>query len=275
MTTTNVINTNLENFEADVLVNSNERPVLVDFWAEWCGPCKSIAPVLEQLALEYDGGLLVAKVDTDAEQALAQKYGIRSLPTMMIFRDGEAVQQLVGAQPANAIKTALEPYMSLSDDGVLSSIEATREGGDFTGALTAITVAVDADPSDHRLVLMQADIMLDLADIKGAQSILTQLPVSIATSDEAQRIEARLQLVRHAKQDAPDDEVGKQFKRAAEHAMAGDYEQSLEILLDLIVQHRDWEDGLVRATIVNIFAQMNTDDPLLKTYRTRLARTLN
>ena len=275
MTSQYVINTNLENFAADVLVNSNERPVLVDFWADWCGPCKSIAPVLEQLALEYDGGLLVVKVDTDAEQELAQQYGIRSLPTMMIFRDGEVVQQLVGAQPANAIKSALEPYMPRSGDGVLPNIQAARESGDLTGALAAAIAAVEADPSDHRLSLLQADIMLDLADMKGAQSVLSQLPVSVATSDEAKRIEGRLQLVGHAKQDTRDDEVGKRFRQAAEHAVAGEYEESLEILLELIVRHRDWEDGLVRETICKIFLQMDGEKQLLKTDRTRLARTLN
>ena len=275
MTNQYVINTNLENFAADVLVSSNERPVLVDFWADWCGPCKSIAPVLEQLALEFEGGLLVVKVDTDAEQELAQQYGIRSLPTMMIFRDGECVQQLVGAQPANAIKAALEPYMPRSGDSVLPGIEAARETGDLTGALAAVTTAVEQDPNDHRLSLLQADIMLDLGDVNAAHSILSQLPVAIATSEEAKRIDARLQLVTHAKKDFADDEIGSKFKQATELATAREYEESLEILLELITSHRDWQDGLVRETIVNIFSQMDTDDPLLKTYRTKLARTLN
>jgi len=275
MTSQYVINTNLENFAADVLVNSNERPVLVDFWADWCGPCKSIAPVLEQLAVEYEGGLLVVKVDTDAEQDLAQQYGIRSLPTMMIFRDGECVQQLVGAQPANAIKTALEPYMPRPGDSVLPGIEAARATGDLTGALAAVGEAVDQDPNDHRLSLLQADIMLDLADTKGAQSILSQLPVAVATSEPAKRVEARLKLVSHAKDIVADDEVGIRFKQATEFAIAREFEESLDILLELITKHRDWQDGLVRETIVDIFSQMDSDDPLLKTYRTKLARTLN
>ena len=275
MATPHLINTSLANFEADVLVNSNERPVLVDFWADWCGPCKSIAPILEQLAAEYDGALLVVKVDTDAEQALAQQFGIRSLPTMMIFRDGEAVQQLVGAQPANAIKSALEPFMAGSDDGVVPAIQAAREAGDLTGALAAAISAAEAAPDEHALSLLQADIMLDLGDLKGAQAVLTQLPVAVSTGDDAKRVEARLQLVTYANQDALDGEVGSSFKQAAEYAVGGEFEQGLEILLDLIVRHRDWQDGLVRQTIVNIFMQMDSADPLLKTFRTKLARTLN
>ena len=187
MTTPHLINSTFDNFEADVLVNSNQRPVLVDFWATWCGPCQSIAPILEQLANEYDGKLLVVKIDTDAEQALAQQYGVRSLPTLMIFRDGQVVEQIIGAQPANAIKAALEPFMPRAADSLLPDIENAREAGDLTGALAAVTSALESDADDWRLALLQADIMLDLGDVKGAQSVLGQLPVAVATGDEAKR----------------------------------------------------------------------------------------
>lgn len=275
MTTPHLINSNQENFNADVLVNSNERPVLVDFWAEWCGPCKSIAPVLEQLAVDYAGKLLVVKIDTDIEQALAQHFGIRSLPTMMIFRDGEVVQQLVGVQPASAIKSALEPYLAKAGDTVIPQIDAARIAGDLTGALATATAAAEADPDDHRLALLQADIMLDLGDVNGAEAVLNQLPVAVATSEQAKKVDARKQIVNYSKNADLNDAVGAQFRQAAQHAVQAEYEEALEILLGLIISHRDWQDGLVRETIVNIFLQMDSNDPLLKTFRTRLARTLN
>ena len=275
MTTPHVINSTFEDFEADVLVNSNQRPVLVDFWASWCGPCQSIAPILEQLATEYGGKLLVVKIDTDAEQALAQQYGVRSLPTMMVFRDGQVVEQIIGAQPANAIKAALEPFMPRAADGLLPEIQEAREAGDLTGALAAVTAALESDADDARLSLLQADIMLDLGDIKGAQSVLGQLPVVVATGDEAKRLEGRILLAEHAKNLIEDNDIGQRFQQAAQLAMGGELDEALEILLELILAHRDWQDGLVRETIVNIFAQMDDDDPRLKTYRTRLARTLN
>ena len=275
MTTPHLINSTFDNFESDVLVNSNQRPVLVDFWASWCGPCQSIAPILEQLANEYDGKLLVVKIDTDAEQALAQQYGVRSLPTLMIFRDGQVVEQIIGAQPANAIKAALEPFMPRAADSLLPDIENAREAGDLTGALAAVTSALETDADDWRLALLQADIMLDLGDVKGAQSVLGQLPVVVATGDEAKRVEARVLLAEHAKKLVEDNDTGRGFQQAAQHAVAGEFDEALEMLLDLILTHRDWQDGLVRETIVNIFAQMDDDDPRLKTYRTRLARTLN
>ena len=275
MTTAHLINSTAENFQADVLVNSNERPVLVDFWAEWCGPCKSIAPLLEQIANEYDGRLLVVKVDTDAEQGLAQQYGIRSLPTMMIFRDGEVVEQIIGAQPLSAIKAAVEPFLARAADNVIPQIEHARFAGDLTGALAAATAAIEADPDDHRLAILQADIMLDLGDVDGAESVLNQLPVAVAASDEVKRSEARLALANSGKLASGSGELDEEFRQATELALDGEFEEALEILLELIVQHRDWQDGLLRETIVNIFMQMNDDDPQLKTYRTKLARTLN
>ena len=275
MTTPHVINSTFEDFEADVLVSSNQRLVLVDFWASWCGPCQSIAPILEQLATEYEGKLLVVKIDTDAEQALAQQYGVRSLPTMMVFRDGQVVEQIIGAQPANAIKAALEPFMPRAADGLLPEIEEAREAGDLTGALAAVTAALESDADDARLSLLQADIMLDLGDIKGAQSVLGQLPVVVATGDEARRLEGRILLAEHAKNLIEDNDIGQRFQQAAQLAMGGELDEALEILLQLILAHRDWQDGLVRETIVNIFAQIDDDDQRLKTYRTRLARTLN
>ncbi|MGR8948974.1 MAG: thioredoxin [Gammaproteobacteria bacterium] len=275
MTAQHLINSTAEDFEADVLVNSNERPVLVDFWADWCGPCKSIAPLLEQLAAEYDGRLLVVKVDTDAEQALAQQYGIRSLPTMMVFRDGEIVEQIIGAQPMSAIKAAVEPFLPRAGDELLPEINAVREAGDLTGALAAVTSAIELDPDDHRLAILQADIMLDLGDVESAVSILSQLPIAVAASDEAQRVESRAALANQAKASSGDGDLGKRFKQAADLATHGEFDEALEILLDLIVEHRDWKDGLLRETIVNIFAQMDSNDERLKTYRSRLARTLN
>ncbi|MEM7467543.1 MAG: thioredoxin [Pseudomonadota bacterium] len=275
MTAAHLINSTQDTFEADVLAASQERPVLVDFWAEWCGPCKSIAPVLAQLADDYAGKVLVVKIDTDAEQALAQQYGIRSLPTMMIFRYGEVVEQLIGAQPASEIKAALEAFMPREGDTLIPEIEALRDAGDLTNALSAVTQAVENDPDDLRLAILQAQVMLDLGDVENADSIINQLPVAATTTDEVRAVQARITLAQHARADFKDDDVGAKFKQAVGLAVSGEIDEAMELLLELILRHRDWRDGLVRETIVNIFSQLDSDDPRLKTYRTRLARTLN
>ncbi len=97
-----------ENFEQLVIEGSRDRLVLVDFWTQWCGPCKALAPVLEQVAQEWADSVKIVKVDVDAEQRLAQNHGVRALPTLVVFRNGRAVSQLVGLQSAESIKSALD-----------------------------------------------------------------------------------------------------------------------------------------------------------------------
>ncbi len=108
MTTNNIVEISDANFDQEVVSASSEKPVLVDFWAEWCGPCKRIAPILEEIAEEQSGAVKIAKVDVDENQALASKFGIRSIPTLMIFKNGEVADTMLGAHPKEDIIGALQ-----------------------------------------------------------------------------------------------------------------------------------------------------------------------
>ena len=110
MAAANILTLNTENFSADVLKSST--PVLVDFWAEWCGPCKMIAPVLDELAGEYDGRIKIGKVNIDEDQALASQYGVRAIPTLLIFKDGQVAEQIVGMRSKRDLKTSLDKVAS-------------------------------------------------------------------------------------------------------------------------------------------------------------------
>ncbi|KPA88746.1 thioredoxin, partial [Pseudomonas asplenii] len=114
------------NFDQSVIQNSFHKPVLVDFWAEWCAPCKALMPMLQQIAESYQGELLLAKVDCDAEQDIVARFGIRSLPTVVLFKDGQPVDGFAGAQPESAVRAMLEPHVQMPPPAAADPLEQAQ-----------------------------------------------------------------------------------------------------------------------------------------------------
>lgn len=283
MTNENVINTTTATFEQDVIGVSHGKPVLVDFWAEWCGPCRSIAPVLEQLADELDGELLVAKVDTDVEQELAQTYGIRSLPTMMLFRHGKPVEQIIGAQPAGVIRAAVEKLLPRPATELVEAARAQLAAGDTEAAARNLDQALALDPDDIAIHPLLANVHVRRGDYRAAEKLLEALPINVATDEAFASVRATLELARQLPADAdreeleerPADDVEAQYLLCIFDAIAGDFDAALERLFELLEQQRNWRDGAIHKTILDVFKLLDDGDPRLKTFRTRLARTLN
>ena len=283
MTNENVINTTAATFEQDVIAVSHGKPVLVDFWAEWCGPCRSIAPILEQLADELDGELLVAKVDTDVEQELAQTFGIRSLPTMMLFRHGKPVEQIIGAQPASVIRAAVEKQLPRPATALVETARAHLAAGDTEAAGRNLDEALALDPNDYTIHPLLASVHLRRGDYRAAEKLLEALPINVATDEAFAPVKATLQLAqqlpagtdREALEERPAEDVEAQYLLCVIDAIAGDFDPALERLFELLEQQRNWRDGAIHKTILDVFKLLEDSDPRLKTYRTRLARTLN
>jgi len=142
----NVIDVNLRNFGAEVVRRSQDVPVLVDFWAEWCGPCKSLTPVLEKLAAEYGGRFILAKVNTDENQDLARQFGIRGIPACKLFKDGNLVGEFQGAQPEGEVRRFLDAHC---DDPAEQPLDVARQligGGQVDGAINIREAYVAEDP---------------------------------------------------------------------------------------------------------------------------------
>lgn len=285
MSSEHVITSSAATFETDVIAASHERPVLVDFWAEWCGPCKSIAPVLDSLADEFDGELVVAKVDTDTEQELAQSYGIRSLPTMLIFRNGKPVEQIIGAQPGAEIRRLVEQFLPRPVDSLVDAATISLSAGDLTAAAAQLREALVEDPKNYAVHPLLAQVLLRQGDNQAAVDLIGSLPINIATDAAFDPINAQLRLTKHLvdgtdvktlrEQSTDPENIGARFQLAVMQALENDYEAALDALLELLVRHREWNDGAIHLSILDIFKIMPIGDPLLKDYRTRLARTLN
>lgn len=254
-----------------VLAASARQPVLVDFWAAWCAPCRALAPLLEQLEERHRGRLRVVKVDTDAESDLAARYGVRSLPTLLLFRDGGPVQQVVGAQPLAALERLVEPWLPRPADELLVAAAAAVPAE----AVVLLERALALDPADYRVHPRLAALYLDLARNDDARALIDGLPANVAVEDAVRALVARLNLVTDADAaDADDDPLAAAFAAARAAAARGDYDTAVPALLDLLARDRQWRDGLLRTTLIDIFSVLG-GDPRVRPWRAQLARTLN
>lgn len=274
MSGANVSHASAADFESAVLTRSHEQAVLVDFWASWCAPCRSLAPVLEDLATRLDGALAVVKVDTDAEQELAARYGVRSLPTLMVFRNGEAVAQVVGAQPLAALERLVAPHLARATDGPLAAAHAALALGDVASALAELERAHAIDVTDYRVQLALAELYLSQGRIDETRALLTELPANLQVGDEIAPLKARLSLADAASATVGEDEVAVAYRAAVRAAVGGDFDKAVEDLLAMLLRQRAWQDGAVRKTLVDIFKVLGADERV-KGWRTRMARSLN
>ena len=269
-----VSHANQADFQERVIVTSHQRPVLVDFWATWCGPCQSLAPILESLSESLAGKLDVVKVDTDAEAEVAAEYGIRSLPTLILFRDGQSVGQLVGAQPLSAIEELVDPWLPKASDDDLDLARQAIDGGEHTAAVKHLESALALEATDYRIHPLLAATYLELGRVDAAEAMIASLPANIAVDDIYDGIRARIRMSAGGGNVDPKDEVSVAFAAAMSAAAANDYDSAVSALLGLLPAQRAWNDGAVRTALLDIFNVLGSD-PRVREWRTKMARSLN
>ncbi|MFP8965353.1 tetratricopeptide repeat protein [Pokkaliibacter sp. CJK22405] len=286
-----IVEVTLDNVR-DLIQQSMERPVVFDFWADWCAPCKALLPVLSKLAVEYNGGFILAKVDTE-DQALAQivmQFGIRSLPTVYVLHNGQPVDGFSGAQPESEIRKLLNKYCQpvQETEAELSAKEQAEqliEAGQLEQAKMLLNDALGESPEDYELFLMQANVCAQLGDAESAKAIINGLPHDHKNSAKAKEVLARLSFSEIIK-DAPDlatleaavEEDGShsqaRFWLAGRLVMAGNYEEAMKQLLTLMRQDRGYGDDTARKTLVKLFDMLGNENPLVGTYRRKLYQAL-
>jgi putative thioredoxin len=277
-----VFDATTETFEADVLRKSLEVPVLVDFWATWCGPCKTLGPILEKLAGEYNGAFLLAKVDVDKEQQIAAAFQIRSVPTVFLVKDGQLVDGFPGALPEGQLREFLASH------GVLPAEAADAPVVDAPldpqAQVAALREAVAADPDKDELKLDLVLALLKTGEATEAERLLDALPANLATDDRAVKARARLGFAAALK-DAPSVEALRAAVTAnaddlrARHLLGvralveGDSETALEQFLEMLKRDRAYEEGLARKSLIDAFRVIE-DEALVSQYRRKMSSLL-
>lgn len=262
-------------FDARVIEASKSRPVLADFWAAWCGPCRALGPVLEQLAEEYHGAFTLAKIDTDANPGLATRFGVRGLPTVKVFRDGEVVDEFVGALPAPQVRPFIERHLPGPGDALLE--EARRLAtGDPAQAIELLRRAADHEPDAGPIWLELAQLYALENRVQEARDALGRLPANLRASEAARLAEARLGLAALAARDVNEsDPNAVRLRTAARECQAGNYERGLELLGEILADDPQWSDGDAREAMLAAFALPDIDSELVAHWRRRIASLLN
>ncbi len=280
-----IVDVTRDKFESVVLEGSRERPVLVDFWANWCGPCRMLAPILESLADAYAGKLLVAKIDTEKEQELAMQHGIRSIPTVKLFRDGREVDAFMGALPESEIRAFVEKHLPREADRLLEQAEAALGQGALDAAAALIEQAARDDPEYPRTLLAQARLQAARGEFDAAEASLRRLPLDHQDNPEVQAMRARMLFQRVAAAAPPAEELKAALRKdpndpearyalAAREVLAGDHAAALEDLLKIMAGHRQWRDDQARKAILAVFQLLGNQGDLVSKYRARMTSLL-
>lgn len=272
-------------FTRAVLDRSKTLPVVVDFWAAWCAPCRMLMPVLAKLAEEYQGKFFLAKVNTDQEQALATRYGIRSLPTVKIFRHGEVVDEFMGVQPESAIRQILDRHIPRPSDALLDAARAQRAAGRPDEALATLQRAADLDPEREPIRLERVGVLLDLGRFDDAESLLQSFPINTRHDAEIAVLKARAELLRIAADSPPEPmlrasldsnprDSEARYRLGVQLALREDYAGALDQLLEVVRHDRKFCDDAARKSMLSIFTLLGGQGALVNHYRRQLSLVL-
>jgi putative thioredoxin len=274
-------------FDQSVIENSFHKPVLVDFWAEWCAPCKALMPMLRQIAESYQGELLLAKVNCDIEQDIVARFGIRSLPTVVLFKDGQPVDGFAGAQPESAVRAMLEPHVQMPPPAAadpLEQAEALFAEGRIAEAEATLKVLLGEDNSNAKALILYARCLAERGELGEAQTVLDAVKsdehkaalagakAQITFLKQAADLPDAADLKARLAKDPLDDEAA--YQLSIQQLARQQYEAALEALLKLFMRNRSYNEGIAHKTLLQVFDLLGNDHPLVTAYRRKLFAAL-
>ncbi len=279
MTEPLVFDVTMQNFGSDVVERSNEVPVLVDFWAEWCGPCKTLTPILERLVQSYKGRFVLGKCNSEDNPEIAAQFQIRSIPAVKLIVGGKLVAEFNGVQPEADIRRFIEHYCPAAAQDLFAEAKQLIEEGQLGDALAVLDQHLREDPTDLGALPLKAQLLIQLkrwdeasafvatASFPEADSLRKQLNMF-----EAARSYGTLEECERAAAVATDLEAG--YRLAMVLALDGRFQDSLERFLVVLQKDKNFGEGKVRKTLLGIFELIGIHHPLSDEYRRRMGRII-
>ena len=264
-----------DNFDLDVIARSHEKPVLVDFWAAWCGPCRVIGPVLERLADENGDDWELRKLDTEKHPAIARQYRISSIPAVKLFVDGEVKDAFVGALPEQMIVQWLKKALPSKFREQLKRAEALLAEGNLGEAHYLLSEVLEDDPDDEQGIVLMAQVELYSDPTKAAETA-DRIPLGSEHFETAEAIKALSRLFRYVEtpevlDDAP---VKPDYLEAIRLLRLGEYEAALEGFINVIRRNRYYDDDGARKAVIAVFKLLGEDHETTRAYRNSFANAL-
>ncbi len=275
-----IVNIDETNAAALLIEESHKRPVVVDFWADWCEPCKVLMPMLEKIATEYNGAFLLAKVNADEQGMITQQFGVRSLPTVMVIKDGQPVDGFAGAQPENAVREMLEKYLPSPWEGQLQVAQEAMAQGDFATALPLLRQAWEESGQQHEITLSYVHALIEAMRLDEAEKLLDG--IRLADQDAAyEQLRAQLQIKREAAKSPQIEALEQQLaadpenldimaRLALQYTDSGHFKEAMEHLITILRRDLDHQNGGSKKLLLDTIASLGRGDPLAAEYQRKL-----
>jgi putative thioredoxin len=277
----------LADFQQEVIEASFKQPVVVDFWAPWCGPCKSLKPILEKLAGEYGGKFVLAKVNADENQELSAQFGVRGIPAVKAVVKGKIVDEFSGALPENAVREWLDRIVPSPAEELRQQAQKLRGAGDDAGALNLLAEASQLDPNNEWVRVDAAEVMFVKNELEEARRLLSSIRnEDVARDARTVQLLAQIKLAEMnaggesegtlvAAIEADANNLDARLKLSNLMIASGRYEEGMDELLEIVQRDRGFQDDIGRKTLLDVFNLLGGQGELVSRYRRLLASALN
>lgn len=282
-----ILEANAQNFEQVVLANSYQVPILVDFWADWCQPCQMLMPILSKLADEYQGAFALVKVNSDENQELAAQFGVRSLPTVKVFKNGEVVDEFMGVQQESEIRALIDKHRVRPTEPYRQQALELHRNGELDNAVALMTQVIEHEPDFYEAVGELAGMLLEQGETEKAEQVMQSIPEGALPENLMQSMQNAAKMAALQAEASGEDTSELEQKLAANpddleamlalakiRVAQGRTEEGLMLYLGVMQRDRGFQDDAGRQGLLDTFELLG-DDPLVKKYRGKMFSLLH